>query len=136
MSTAWVTTFLDSLRSWAESRSDVAAVVLVGSHARGQARADSDVDVVVLTSAPQRYLTDMAWVSEFGPIDDLGIEEYGAVTSVRARYRFGLEVEFGFASPTWASLPLDEGTRRVLEDGMHIVFDRDGGLDGLSGARS
>ena len=32
----------------------------------------------------------------------------------------------GIASPSWASTdPVDEGTRRVVEDGMRIVYDPD-----------
>jgi hypothetical protein len=46
------------------------------------------------------------------------------VTSLRVRYADGLEVEFGFAAPDWAAAPLDAGTRRVLEGGVRVVFDR------------
>ena len=39
---------------------DICGLALVGSWARGTARADSDVDLVVLTSHPDRYLADAA----------------------------------------------------------------------------
>ncbi len=44
------------LREWAKERTDVVAVVLVGSWARGDARMDSDVDVVLLTEEQNPYL--------------------------------------------------------------------------------
>jgi predicted nucleotidyltransferase len=49
---------LRELREWAESDEAVAAVGLMGSHARGDARPDSDVDLVVLSSSPARLLED------------------------------------------------------------------------------
>jgi hypothetical protein len=35
-------------------------------------------------------------------------------------------VEFGIAMPSWISLPLDAGTRRVLEDGYQVIMDKKG----------
>ena len=53
------------------------------------------------------------------------VEDWGRVTSLRAWYAGGLEVEFGLATIDWATRP-DEGTRRVLGDGAHVLLDRDG----------
>lgn len=41
---------LTELREWAAKQNDITGVLLVGSHARGQAREDSDVDVVILAN--------------------------------------------------------------------------------------
>jgi hypothetical protein len=41
----------------------------------------------------------------------------------RVRLRSGLIVEFGLSTPSWAGVPLDEGTARVLSDGCRIVVD-------------
>jgi hypothetical protein len=54
------------------------------------------------------------------------------VTSLRVRYADGLEVEFGIADRTWASAPLDPGTRRVIEDGCIVLFDRGSAFSGVS----
>jgi predicted nucleotidyltransferase len=35
---------------WAKAQPTIYAVALVGSHARGTARADSDIDLIVLTT--------------------------------------------------------------------------------------
>jgi hypothetical protein len=37
--------------------------------------------------------------------------------------RTGLQVDVGLASPAWAELPLDPGTRRVLTDGHIVLYD-------------
>ena len=39
--------------AWAAEQDEVQAVVLVGSYARGDARADSDVDLVLLVEDPR-----------------------------------------------------------------------------------
>lgn len=52
--------FLAELANWAASRDVVVAVALVGSYARGEARPDSDVDVVISTNDPRRCLDNGA----------------------------------------------------------------------------
>jgi predicted nucleotidyltransferase len=58
--------FLERLRGWVEPRQDVRALAIVGSVARGDARPDSDLDVVLLTTDPAQYLKSTDWVSVFG----------------------------------------------------------------------
>jgi hypothetical protein len=41
----------------------------------------------------------------------------------RVRLGDGLLVEFGLTTPSWAALPLDAGTARVLIDGCKVVTD-------------
>jgi len=44
----------------------------------------------------------------------------------------GLEVEFGFAPPSWAAAdPLDPGTAGVVRNGCQPLVDRKGLLDRL-----
>jgi streptomycin adenylyltransferase len=123
--------FLTDLRQWAEQQEDVAGVLLVGSHARGQAREDSDVDVVLLALNPERYLEDRSWVGQFGAVARVEEEDWGRVTSLRVWYAKGLEVEFSWTEPAWASLPPDPGTTQVVSDRARIVFDREGMLAAL-----
>jgi Nucleotidyltransferase domain len=61
-----VEAFVASLLSWARLHDDVRAVALVGSWARGQPRADSDVDVVLLSEAPDRYVESEDWLGSLG----------------------------------------------------------------------
>lgn len=114
---------------WAENHVDIVSVALVGSHARGNARVDSDVDLVLQCASPARYLEDLSWISEFGVAKDVSVEDYGVVQSVRVFYEDGPEVEYGITSSEWATLPLDEGTLKVLRDGVKVLLDRDGSLN-------
>ncbi len=120
--------FLSQVMRWAEGQPDIAGVVLVGSHARGAARPDSDIDLVVLTTDPRRYLDDISFAQQFGPIARWVEEDWGRVTSLRVWYEDGMEVEYGFTQPDWAAPPLDAGTRRVIADGARVVFDRSGSV--------
>lgn len=116
---------LDPVREWAMSRPDVRAAALVGSHARGTAGRDSDVDLLLLTEHPRTLAEDTGWVSNFGTPEKLALEDCGRVTSVRVWYRAGPEIEFGLATLEWATEP-DVGTRRVLADGYRVLLDREG----------
>jgi predicted nucleotidyltransferase len=116
--------FVYELNRWAESQSDILAVALVGSYARNEERHDSDVDLVVIALEPKTYLQQTQWAQFFGPIEREQIENYGTVTSLRVWYSGGLEIEYGFTDETWAALPIDEGTKNVISDGMDILCER------------
>ncbi|HYP23308.1 MAG TPA: nucleotidyltransferase domain-containing protein [Actinomycetota bacterium] len=114
------------------ARPDAVGAALVGSHARGQARADSDVDLMIVTTSPGGYLSDTSWTRAFGETESVEVEEWGAVTSVRVRYVMGAEVEFGITTPEWTKTsPIDPGTKRVVQAGFRILLDRDGSLRAL-----
>jgi predicted nucleotidyltransferase len=124
--------FLAQVKQWAEQQSDIKGVLLVGSYARGAARTDSDVDLIILTASPQHYLDSISFADNFGSVAKWEKEDWGRVTSLRVWYQDGFEVEYGIAWPDWASQPLDAGTLQVVSAGMQIVFDRDGLLNRLS----
>jgi predicted nucleotidyltransferase len=109
----------------------VLGVALVGSYARRAARPDSDVDLVIVCESPSAVLENAAWIGAFGRPIKSAREDWGRVTSVRVWYAGGLEVEFGVADAAWAEAPLDEGTRRVVQDGCLVLFARGGALSGL-----
>jgi len=113
-----------SVQGWAAARPDVLGVVLVGSHARGSAKPESDVDLVLVCDIPAALIDDADWIRAFGEPQRVEHEDWGRVTSRRVWYAGGLEVEFGIADQGWASAPLDAGTRRVIEDGCIVLFDR------------
>ncbi|MEU6467342.1 nucleotidyltransferase domain-containing protein [Streptomyces sp. NPDC046976] len=144
---AEVREFLDRLTRWAGTREDVVGLLLVGSYARGAARPDSDVDVVLLTAEPARYLVDAAesdtaesegaesdaaefegtwddWAGELGLGRPVRTRAWGPVTERRYTLLPGLEVEFGIGGPRWARTdPVDPGTRRVVADGARALYD-------------
>ena len=118
-----LTTFLGDVTTWADEHPDVVGLALVGSHARGAGRRDSDVDLVVLCVNANSLVEHNDWIARFGEVRNVGIEDYGAVRSLRAFYQNGLELEFGIADPAWARVPLDSGTRQVISDGIRILYD-------------
>jgi hypothetical protein len=117
---------LDLTQEWAKARTDVRGLALVGSWARGDARADSDVDLVLLTVRKERYVADDDWLRHLGCQAVVGTAARGPVIERRVRMPSGLEVEFCVAPLYWASLyPVDSGTRRVAEEGMRVLHDPD-----------
>jgi predicted nucleotidyltransferase len=124
MSTQQVNRFLNEFTDWARARSDISALALVGSYARNTPHESSDVDLVLITAHPDRYLKDPGWINYFGHVDRWQIEDYGRLTSLRVWYKGGPEVEFGITDESWAALPLDEGTRQVISGGIRVLFER------------
>jgi predicted nucleotidyltransferase len=108
-------------------------LILVGSHARGTARADSDIDLIVLTTDPQCFRADTAWLRAI----DWNViaarpaewqdEDYGVLWSRRMWLELNRdEVEIGFALPSWAEVkPIDPGTQRVITGGCRAHGSRD-----------
>ena len=126
-----VKVFLDKFSGWASLRPDIEGVALVGSYARDVADEKSDVDLIILTKQPESYLNDPSWASGFGEVGERKVENWGRLKSLRVFYRDGLEVEYGFALPDWADIPVDTGTHRVVRGGMKILFDPRGLLTRL-----
>jgi predicted nucleotidyltransferase len=122
---------LDTFTGWASLRPDIKGVALAGSCARDVANEESDVDLIILTKQSERYLSDPAWASAFGEVGERKVEDWGRVKSLRVFYKDGLEVEYGFAFPDWADIPVDSGTLRVVSNGMRILIDPTGILTEL-----
>ena len=116
--------FLNAFVDWASAQGDVQAIALVGSYARAEARDDSDIDLVLLTDEPQKYLEDLKWTEVFGAVEKCQTEDYGKLISIRVWYQNGVEVEYGITTPDWAAVPLDAGTQEVMLGGMTVLFER------------
>jgi uncharacterized protein len=132
---------LEQVAWWAACRADIAAVVLVGSWARGAARVDSDVDLMILTNSPTVFRQDETWINEIRwtsidvEIDDWEDKDYGAVWSRHIYLNDETEIEFSFGFLSWASIePVDAGTFRVISDGCQILYDPEGLLRKLISA--
>ena len=129
---------LEVIIGWAKVHEDIRGVALVGSHARGAARLDSDIDLVVLADNPEAFRTDGSWIDAIDwpsagvKVANWGDEDYGELWSRRVWLSSGAEVEISFAPVAWASIaPLDAGTRRVISDGCRILHDPAGSLGRL-----
>jgi hypothetical protein len=108
-------------------------VALVGSWARGAGSDESDVDFVVLSTAPAALLSTNDWISGFYPGAELvSTRDFGAIQERRLRLTDGLVVEVGLGAVTWAQTqPLDPGTERVARDGLIALYDPDAVLQTL-----
>jgi predicted nucleotidyltransferase len=116
--------FIQKLIVWASAQPDIRAAALVGSYARGTAKPASDVDLILLARDPGNYLENTAWLEQFGSVLRQQQEDYGKVTSLRAWYSSGLEVEYGWTTPDWAVPPVDPGTQQVIQDGLVVLFEK------------
>ncbi len=132
---------LEVIIGWAKRRQDVRGVALVGSQARGTARPDSDIDLMVLAVNPEALRADSSWIEAIDwsgacvKVANWRDEDYGAVWSRRIWLSPGAEVEISFAPVVWAlTAPLDAGTRRVVSDGCRILHDPAGLLGRLYAA--
>jgi len=123
---------------WVARQPDLLGLALAGSWARGNARPESDLDLVILTTDPDRYRRDAAWLGTLGLEDAFyrivsrTAAQYGVVWSWHLQLEPDATLELAFAGPGWASInPVEAGTRRVVEDGFKILVDKDGRLGAL-----
>jgi predicted nucleotidyltransferase len=117
--------FIEDFMRWSTRRRDIRAVALVGSYAIGKATESSDVDLVIIANDPQKYISDSDWTRVFGVPITKKIEKYGKLISLRVWYESGLEIEYGFTTREWVQSPLDGGTKRVIDDGMRVLFEKE-----------
>jgi hypothetical protein len=116
--------FLREFIPWVTTQTNVQAVALVGSYARKTAKETSDLDLIIIAQHPERLLQNRTWIELFGTVAHRQIEEYGPLTSIRVYYSDNREIEYGITDENWARMPLDKGTRRVISDGMTILYER------------
>lgn len=126
--------------AWTDAQPTCCALAIAGSWARGAARPDSDLDLIVLTDDLPGWTTGAGWLGALEPWpDDLvftnaSLETHGAARSWRI-WLGAAELELNFADINWADIaPVDPGTRRVVSDGLRILIDKDGLLDALARA--
>lgn len=122
---------LKKVGEWSRQHEDIVAVALVGSYARNQARDDSDIDLVVLTTQPESYLENQEWLTYFGEVQSIRKESYGMVTSLHVKYVKDYEVEFAIALPAWANVPTDKDTGSVVAKGLMPIYDPENILGNL-----
>ena len=115
--------YIEKVRQWACTEDRISALALVGSHARQQAKPDSDIDFVIISDDVALLEKDVSWLNRFGTVQRQAKEKWGSVTAIRVFYADGQEIEFGLATKCWADIPADAGTKRVVRDGMVILKD-------------
>ena len=116
--------FFNDLRDWGLQEPGILGIALVGSHARGTAGPESDVDLVILVDKLSASMKDASWIGRFGAAQWVREEDWGAVKARRVQFADGKQVEFGFAAPEWAAIdPYDAGTLMVVRNGFRILYD-------------
>jgi ribosomal protein S18 acetylase RimI-like enzyme len=123
--------YIEKVRQWAFAEESILALALVGSHARQQARPDSDIDFVIISDDVAILEKAISWLNRFGTVERQAKEKWGSVTAIRVFYDDGQEIEFGLALKSWAAIPVDAGTKRVVKDGIVILKDPDKILEKL-----
>ncbi len=129
---------LEAITDWAKAHQDIRGLALVGSHTRKEARADSDIDLVFLTTNPANFrgassLTTIDWPEASVHPTGWADEEYGVVWSRRVWLTTECEIEFTFAPLSWADVsPIDKGTARVVSNACRILYDPAGLLNRLT----
>lgn len=122
-----MTALLDEIVRWAAERPDIRAVLLTGSHARGDADALSDLDVELFTTDPERY-AGREWMAGIRPVwVHLGFEPApGRPTRNRLTiFAGGDKVDF-LVGPVELLERLAEGLDDLHERGYRVLLDRDG----------
>ncbi len=117
-----------AVADWARERSDVHAVVVVGSQARSETPADrwSDLDVFLVVDDPEPYAGDRGWVAEFGSPVITFLEEtaVGDERERRVLYETGEDVDLPLIS--LSALDRLEVAGPLLARGYRVLVDKIG----------
>jgi len=110
---------------------EMRAAAIIGSRARTNQPADelSDLDIVVFSTDPEKYLNDTQWLDEIGNYAITFLERLpvGNGKERRVMFQDALDVDF-------AILPANQATemfkssevQAVFKKGMKVIFDKDG----------
>jgi aminoglycoside 6-adenylyltransferase len=125
---------------WAESKSDIRAAVIVGSRARTDQPADewADLDILVVTSKPEYYLSSTDWLNNIGDYWLTFLEPTAAGNETERRILFegGLDVDLAIFPLGTVQNLLREGISPQLRAqavdtfgrGSRVLLDKDGML--------
>lgn len=118
---------LQRIRAWGNAQSDIRALIVTGSYARGQADALSDLDLEIFTHTPDRYLQSSSWMTDIGPVCVyLALVNERDLPTRLIIFEDGSKVDF-----TICPVAVLDGmveTRRLpalYERGYHVFVDRD-----------
>jgi Nucleotidyltransferase domain len=122
----------NAVADWARGQTDIRGLALIGSHARGEARPDSDIDFMALALDPKTFEMDIAWPKAIASpgmrIVKWEDERYGVVWSRRLWFESSCEVELSFGTLTGAALnPI--AAERDMSSWAAFVFSTTGWLD-------
>jgi uncharacterized protein len=106
--------------AWTAGRSGILGAGLAGSR------------FILLVEDVISYTQQAGWAEELGAMRIVRTQRRGPLTERRLQLPDGGELDVGIVEPSWASVvPLDPGTRRVVEQGFRILYDPHGLLETL-----
>jgi aminoglycoside 6-adenylyltransferase len=120
-----------AVTAWGRERSDVQAVLVVGSRARADTPADrwSDTDLAMVVDDPAPYLASAEWLAAFGEPLLTFVEPtaVGPFAERRVLFETGLEVDFALLPVAAArQMAQDPEGMAVLRRGFQILVDKVG----------
>jgi aminoglycoside 6-adenylyltransferase len=122
---------------WAKTCSDIRAAVIVGSRARVDHPADewADLDIIIVTTDPERYISKSDWIKNFGNPLLTFIEPTSTGDDMERRVLFKgmLDVDFAILPKRKAQQLLQDGVppemaiqvSNVFSRGMRVILDKD-----------
>jgi len=122
---------------WAETCSDIRAAVIIGSRARVDHPADewADLDIMVITTDPERYTSTSDWIENVGnPLLTFVERTPGGDMERRVLFEGMLDVDFAII-PKRRAQKLQQGEvppeflvqiSNVFGRGMRVILDKDG----------
>lgn len=96
---------------WLISQEDILAILLVGSHAHGTFKDNSDIDLMIICDCYMNYVNNPSWLHNIENFNQPLVEGWGKSKSLRVFFINDKEVEYTFSDRSWLSTdPPDEGT--------------------------
>lgn len=125
---------IERFTKWGQSQADIRAGMVLGSYARIDRPADcfSDLDLLVVATDPEPYLSATAWLSNFGHVRLTFVEPtaVGNFRERRALFEGARDIDFSIVSTEAVQQMIRHGMpgeiADVLRRGMKILFDKDG----------
>jgi aminoglycoside 6-adenylyltransferase len=125
---------LERAVEWARAQPDIRALAVIGSRARAERPADqwSDLDLWIVATDPQPYVSSTDWLAQFGPHWVTFIEHAPHAETVERRVLFkdALDVDFAFDRLESVKRSLATGLSQLdldlLRRGARVLVDKDG----------
>lgn len=118
---------LPTICAWAQAQSDIRALIVTGSHARGQADDLSDLDLEIFTRTPEQYVQSDRWMTEIDAVwTYLPLHNDRGLPTRLIVFTDGLKVDFTICPVT--ALAEMVATRRVpplYDRGYRVLVDKD-----------
>lgn len=128
---------MERFRKWAENRPDIRMAIVIGSRARVDHPADewADLDVIMITTNPERYLSTTDWIDNMGnPLLTFVESTPGGDKERRVLFEGMLDVDFAIIPKRRVQQLLQNGVTpqiqaeisNVFGRGMRVLVDKDG----------